>query len=356
MSLDTIAQVNISLQTLTATGIGFKIPIIVGANAPWGAANSRYMLFNSQSEVTDPGAGAFQTTDPEAIAAENYFKQNPKVPSLIVGWWDQGNESITESLDAIKNVNNTFYNVSVVDHTEPNLQIDVSDWVAANEKLYWFSADDADILDGNVNNDLFSTLQANSYQRSIGLWHQDADTLFPETAFAGKGTPKAVGSLQWRYQGPIVGIEPSNDFLNATQQSVIANKYGNFYIRESGLPFISGETGVTFDGNQIEVIRMRDWIKNEMQIRILNAQFANDNIPLNDPGLKLLGGIVEGVLIDGQDQGWINAYTITVPTLADLTNANIANGIVDAISFQAQVTIGVKTVIINGVITTSNLP
>ena len=86
-------------------------------------------------------------------------------------------------------------------------------------------------------------------------------------------------------------------------------------------------------GEWIDVIRFRDWLKNELQIRVFNALKVNRKVPFTDAGIGLIEGIMNAVLKEGQDIGGIApteydddytpiyGYTVTVPRVSDLTES-----------------------------------
>lgn len=86
-------------------------------------------------------------------------------------------------------------------------------------------------------------------------------------------------------------------------------------------------------GEWIDVIRFRDWLKNELQIRAFNALKTNRKVPFTDGGIGLIEGVMDSTLKDGQDIGGIApteyddddnpiyGYTVTVPKASDLTEA-----------------------------------
>lgn len=93
------------------------------------------------------------------------------------------------------------------------------------------------------------------------------------------------------------------------------------------------ERSMTLAGEWIDVIRFRDWLKNELQIRTFNALKTNRKVPFTDGGIGLIEGVMDSTLKDGQDIGGIApteyddddnpiyGYSVTVPKASDLTEA-----------------------------------
>jgi hypothetical protein len=82
MPLSDIVTVAISTTAPAPTQQGFGVPLILGAcqNATFGADRIRY--YGSLTAMVSDG---FLTTDPEYIAAQAMFSQNPAPPQLAVG-------------------------------------------------------------------------------------------------------------------------------------------------------------------------------------------------------------------------------------------------------------------------------
>ena len=91
--------------------------------------------------------------------------------------------------------------------------------------------------------------------------------------------------------------------------------------------------GKVLAGEWIDVIRFRDWLKAEMQIRVFNVLKQNKKVPYTDGGIGLVEGAMEATLKAGQEIGGIAlteydaeeneipGFKVIVPTASSLTEA-----------------------------------
>ena len=136
------------------------------------------------------------------------------------------------------------------------------------------------------------------------------------------------GTETWNIK-ELTAITPSR--LSAEQKKSLQEKNINAFLRYAGCNCTIG--GMSLNGEWIDVVRFRDWLKNEMQIRLFNALKVNRKVPFTDSGIGLIEGVMESVLKQGQDIGGIApteydsddnpvfGYTVTVPKSANLTEA-----------------------------------
>lgn len=125
--------------------------------------------------------------------------------------------------------------------------------------------------------------------------------------------------------------------------------------------------GKTGGGEWIDVIRFRDWLQNDMQVRVVNLLIVNPKIPYTDNGIGLVENQMLASLKDGQKYGGIapteydadgNAipgYTTSVPLAADLTSTQKASRILKDCKFSARIAGAIHVVEIKGCLTYENL-
>ena len=125
--------------------------------------------------------------------------------------------------------------------------------------------------------------------------------------------------------------------------------------------------GKTGGGEWIDVIRFRDWLQNDMQVRVVNLLIVNPKIPYTDNGIGLVENQMLASLKDGQKYGGIapteydadgNAipgYTTSVPLAADLTSVQKASRILKDCKFSARIAGAIHVVEIKGCLTYENL-
>jgi len=83
VSLDSIAQVNISVSSAGITRAGFGVPLVAVYHDRWGTVSGeRWRVYTSTAGMLADG---FLTTDPAYQMATAIFSQQPRVPRLMVG-------------------------------------------------------------------------------------------------------------------------------------------------------------------------------------------------------------------------------------------------------------------------------
>lgn len=125
--------------------------------------------------------------------------------------------------------------------------------------------------------------------------------------------------------------------------------------------------GKTASGEWIDLIRFRDWLQNDMQVRVVNLLVTNKKIPYTDGGIGLVQNQMIASLKAGQQAGGIapteydedtNAipgYVTKVPLAANLTAVQKASRKLKGVSFQARIAGAIHMVEINGNLTYDNL-
>ena len=125
--------------------------------------------------------------------------------------------------------------------------------------------------------------------------------------------------------------------------------------------------GKTASGEWIDLIRFRDWLQNDMQVRVVNLLVTNKKIPYTDGGIGLVQNQMIASLKAGQqaggiapteydeDQNEIPGYVTKVPLAANLTAVQKASRKLKGVSFQARIAGAIHMVEINGNLTYDNL-
>lgn len=87
-SLNSLVQVNLSLNTLQAQAKGFGVGLIVGSSNRF-TGGALWQLYNSAASMLVAGGGTFSSSDPEYLAAVEYFIGDPSYPTptqVMVGY------------------------------------------------------------------------------------------------------------------------------------------------------------------------------------------------------------------------------------------------------------------------------
>ena len=171
-----------------------------------------------------------------------------------------------------------------------------------------------------------------------------------------------AGQETWALM-PLSTVSPSK--LTSTFIKKLEAANFNYVITVASKNITQG--GKTGGGEWIDVIRFRDWLQNDMQVRVVNLLIVNPKIPYTDNGIGLVENQMLASLKDGQKYGGIapteydadgNAipgYTTSVPLAADLTSTQKASRILKDCKFSARIAGAIHVVEIKGCLTYENL-
>ena len=138
----------------------------------------------------------------------------------------------------------------------------------------------------------------------------------------------APGSETWALK-TLALVSPST--ISTTLAASLDNQNMNYYVSIAGNNVT--QTGKMLGDEWIDVIRFRDWLKNDLQLRVFNAFRMNPKLPFTDNGISVIDGCMKASLKSGQvvggiaedeydaDDNLIPGYTTSVPLAANLTSA-----------------------------------
>lgn len=244
--------------------------------------------------------------------------------------------AVPDDLDAILDEDSAWYGLVMIERTKAD-QLKAAEWVEANEKLFITATDEADVLNPAVSTDLLSVLKNTRYYRTAALFHTNAATEYPDAAWAARVFTIQPGGETWALKG-LSSVTPSP--LTATQKQTIVNKGGNtfeFYQAQIALT----NPGKTSAGEWIDVIRGRDWLKDTIQVNMVQMLINRDKVPYTNQGIQLCVSNLRKSLQEGQNVGLIApeeldsagntvpGFVITYPNSIDLAPSIKASRVLD---------------------------
>lgn len=221
--------------------------------------------------------------------------------------------AVADDLDAILDADSAWYGLVMTERVKQT-QLDTAAWTEANDRLFITATDEADVLVSGTSTDLISTLKNTRYYRTAVLYHTNAATEYPDAAWAGRVFTIAPGGETWALK-QLASITPST--LTSTQRQTIETKGGNtFEFYQSNLALTN--PGKVAAGEWIDVIRFRDWLKDNIQVNMTQMMINRAKIPYMDAGIQLCVTNLRMSLQQGQDSGGIapdelDANNETVP-------------------------------------------
>lgn len=340
-NLDRIVNITIELQAVVSSGASFDTVLIVGP-APKSALDDVTIpdvgVYTSLSAVNEMGwVSEGDSADPVGIAARIAFSQSskPKQIYIAVQKTDEEGSALEEPTATLSRAesDNGWYVVLPAGIPEEKLE-SMAEWIEAREKIMGYAY--ADPNDNPV---------SEIYYRSFGICY-GSDTgsgdPYKHVAMAIRFLAYDAGSETW-VNKPLSAVNTSK--FTDTELSTIEKDPASYYIQFGDTGLVQG--GKVRAGEWIDVIRFRDWLKNDMQTRVVNLLVKNSKIPYTDKGIGLVRNQVIASLKEGTRRGGIAedqynsdgdlipGFTTSVPLAADLTDEQKKSRTLTDVNFSA---------------------
>ena len=335
-SIENVVKVNITKGTKQVSRAGFGVGLIMALHTAW---VDRFRVYNSMEEVlADFPSGTVYT------AASKYFGGDVKPSSLIIGRIDALDASPLAALQAVQALNNDWYALMLLDHTKADV-LDIAEYIETQKKIFGASSQDAHVIGTDVD-DVATALKAAKYTRTFGLYSATADTKWPECAWLGRMLPTGVGAASWKFK-TLAGIVA--DDLDGTAISNAQGKNSNIYIPMGGVDITS--EGIMASGEYIDVTRFIDWLQSTMEEKIYALLVNAEKVPYTNKGIAVIENAVRATLLDGIANGGIApepAFTVTVPNVLAVSNADKASRTLNGVGFTATLAGAIHKINIQG--------
>jgi hypothetical protein len=317
----------------TSVALDTAVEIIEGLKAAYDVAPITGVTFidnlDGTATITSTVDWSLKVTSNMAVAAQ--------VPT----------ETWPDAIEAVQAVDDTWYALTIESHLEADV-LAVAGAIEAKKKVFATSSADTDIKT-TATDDLFSQLQALTYQRTFGLWSADADTNYPEAAWVGYQLQEQPGSNTWAYK-TLSGFTVSK--LSDTESKNIQDKNGNTYETVGGLNTTVG--GKMFGGEFIDIMVFVDWLEQRMKERLWFRMANSKKIPYTAAGAAIIEAEIRAQLNDGIRAGGLAdspAPIVTVPDVLSVSANLRAQRIFEGITFEARLAGAIHFVKIRGTVT-----
>ena len=383
-NLERICIVDISIASPISNDANFDNCLIIGpAPASPKGTIPKVGVFNGLEELTELGFVAVgANADPIGVAARVAFSQSPKphevyvtcVPAGTIAVAAENGEDgekndatpttpsvadvLTEALDT-----NGWYCICPVGLTKAQVK-EVIEWTETQNKLCGYIDDDPDN----------PIVEAGIYMRSYPVYPkvtpEQSDTDVPlenkygmAIAMAAKAMNYHAGSETWALK-PLAAVTPSK--LNSTAIKKMQSANFNYVLTVASKNITQG--GKTNSGEWIDIVRFRDWLQNDMQVRVVNLLVTyKGKVPYTDGGIALVQNQMISSLKDGQRYGGISpteydedgneipGFVTHVPLAANIPATKKASRVLEDVSFEARLAGAIHMVTIKGTLTYDNL-
>lgn len=372
-NLDRIARVDILLDTPISNEAGFDHILIIGPaplNPKEGVEIPTVGVYNSLNEITELGFLATgDGADPVGVAARVAYSQSPRPHEVYVAVVGKtvGEEGEVTAMKAVDVLNealatNGWYCICPVG-LEDSEVAEIIQWTETQNKIC-----------GYIDNDPEAPIVTTGlYLRSYGVYPKvTEDQLWNDVpaenkygmavAMAAKAMHYHAGEETWALKA-LAAVTPSKLSSNFINKLTKANL--SYVLTVASKNVTMG--GKTNYGEWIDVIRFRDWLQNDMQVRVVNLLIVNPKIPYTDNGIGLVENQMLASLKDGQKFGGIapteydadgnanQGYVTSVPLASELTSSQKASRVLENCKFSARLAGAIHLVEISGSLTYENL-
>ena len=324
-----------------------------GATATTIAAGLQTLIAadNTQPVTATADAGVLTLTNKTpgtafAVAPSAYLSITQADPVAALG----------DDLTAINNEDSDWYGFGITSRVQDDL-LATADWAEARKKIFGYAVAEPGAIDAAVTTDTLSKMKDGNYFRSYGFYHADAATDFPELAIMAKSFALEPGKETWANQR-LSGV--TTDKLNETQAQAVLKKNGNTFEPFRNVVITQG--GKVAGGEWIDIIRFRDWLEEEIKVRVFRRLLDN-KVPYTDGGIAIVENEVRGSLLLAQRRGGlapteydeegnaIPGFTISVPLSANISANDRANRLLQDVNFTARPSGAIHLVEIKGQLT-----
>ncbi len=333
-----------TLYSVTINGIQFDFTSGVAATAATISLGLSAAINAGGEPVTATDGVGSVSLSPD-VAAVPYSVTTSANLDVVVD--AAGAETLTTAISEIRTIDDDWYALTSESHVIADIT-EVATVVQTLKKIYAYSTNQADAIT-SVTTDIFSTLSALNYDRTIGLFDPDADTAYPEAAWLGVMLPKDPGSATWSFK-TLVGQDA--DALTPTESSNARGKNGNTYETIGGVDIT--RFGTTAEGEFMDITRGIDQLESRLQERIFSVLVAADKIPYTEQGVAIIEAEIRAQLREAIASGVIAAepeFVITTPVVADISAVVKATRALPTITFTATLQGAIHKITVVGSVT-----
>lgn len=363
-NLDEIVNVNIEIATPGSSDESFS-NILMVVEAPDKVADAKNSIgtkvigISQAEELTDYG---FSVGHQAYIMATVAYSQSPKpdiiyvIVRKIINDDDENlvYEEMSEVLDRANEaggwygiaLSKTFLNVQDIEGTVK--------WTEGNKKLFGFTFVEKELPVSTTN--YFRSFAA--YGGGVpNVEEQPVENYYITLAMMAKCFGYDPGSETWALKS-LAAVYPCK--LTSEMKKYCDDENITYFTTYTKKNITNSMGGKVLGNEWIDIIRFRDWLKNDMQERIFNLLVLNQKVPYTDDGITGIEGKIEESLKEGQkvggvasteyddDDNEIPGYTITVPDSSELTDSQKASRQLNGCKFTAKLAGAIQAADISG--------
>lgn len=270
------------LGLILCLGTDNEFPQYDAENSPRGfKTNELFRYYGSVSSMAEDG---FDDTSAIYKLVSTVF-MSKIIPQVIVAR-KLSAKSYTQALNDIINNNSKWFGLVTTTTTKADI-LEIAAFTETNRKLYCAGTSDSGCIDPTATDDIMSELKDLSYEFTACSYHTDIANSRIDAGILGRFLGASAGSNIAKFQ-TLAGC--TVDDIGTNGEIAIEGKYGSYYTDLAGMNCYSD--GFTASGKRMDLIRDREWLKQESQLRVVallkNYSDRNEKIPYSDEGFAII--------------------------------------------------------------------
>lgn len=349
-ALNDIIDVTISIESPAADGASFNTLLLV-VPEPKEAGSEIMGAAVSVRDLKELEEYGYTSEESAYSAALMAFSQDPR-PNEVYVTARAEEESVEECLNRAVTVSGWYGFVMVGCDDTADIQL-AAKWAEANGKLFGYSyTEDETVIDFAGYENTF-VMYAGTGAKEVPEGNKYAAVAFMAACFGYE-----PGSETWALK-TLRGISPAE--LSASKAKALKEKNVNFYRTVAGRNVTQG--GKVGNGEWIDVIRMRQWLLNEIQFKEFAYLAQQPKVPFNDGGITGIQNVLEAVLSGAQKSGGIDedrydedgkiekGFQVFVPRSSSISAAEKKSRVLTGVTFKARIAGAIHAAVIKGTLT-----
>jgi hypothetical protein len=311
LPLTPVADVTINLPAVAAPRASFSLGLVIGSS-PVISTDDRVVVFGALAEILDAG---FTDSDPEYLAAVKYFAATSSPTQIAIGRQFSG-ESMLTAVEACRAANSDWY-IVYCPAADDNDHEDIAAYMEAltdNTGIYFLQTSETPVLN-NDNGNLFATLKAGGYNKTLGMYSTSAHAVAAVMGYAMGQTSDFAGSAYTLFAKRLPTV--TVDGLTTQQVNNIEGNRGNVYVNRGSF-YDMFEKGQMFGGAWFDEIIYLDKLANEIQLNVADLLYQSPKIPQTADGVGMIENVIGKACADLVGIGFIAPGTWTGGNILNL--------------------------------------
>lgn len=259
-------------------------------------------------------------------------------------------ETIIQSVEAIKAVVNDWFAIIETSRVKADV-LDLAQWCENEHKLFITVSSESDIINSAVETTSVAAVCRLAKYRFVACLYHSSLTDWIDAAWMGEELRKIPGSSTWSLK-QLDGIVP--DTLTETQSKNARDKHCNTFEYIGGVGIT--RDGMVFDDRYIyiDVVRDIEFMKNDIEVKLLEFLIDADKIPYTDAGIAMVQGKLKNRLDNAVTLGILASSpspTTSVPLAKDIPAIDKEGRVLNNLNFWATLANAIHKVNINGTLT-----